>query len=439
MNELDKLIQDRAALLATAGALYDASKADGGSKWTAEDEAKFNKIHDDADKLQGQIQAVNKAGDRQRRHEAAQASLAETAGRRTLPTQPAASATGNAPPTGFVHRGRTVAFRPGSPVAHRATPQYGEAFATYMGGGYVPADMMASLTTDIATEGGYLAPPQYVAELVKELDNTFWFRQLARVLPPTSAPKVTMPRRTGRINSFSWGTEISPPLLDTGLRFGSYELTPHYMTAEIEVSQDLVKAASMSVDAIVRDEILWGAADLEEQAFLYGDGVNKPLGVFVPSLEGIDVGQDVSGDDGAFETYVDAKLSLRESYLRSDNLRWLFSRYSVRELMKLKSTTGEPIFLPSIREGGYDTLLGVKVVLSEYVRKPANGTAYVAGEYLGVIGDFRAYDVLDSLDMGIKMHMDSYYDRRNMYGYITRRKVDGHPRFAEAFKRVKKA
>jgi hypothetical protein len=53
-----------------------------------------------------------------------------------------------------------------------------------------------------------------------------------------------------------------------------------------------------------------------------------------------------------------------------------------------------------------------------------------------VLGAFRNYDVLDSMDMGIARD-ESLGRRSNLIIYIVRRKVDGCARISEAFARLK--
>jgi HK97 family phage major capsid protein len=279
-----------------------------------------------------------------------------------------------------------------------------------------------------------------VAELVQELNNSFWLRRIARVLPPTTAPKVTMPRRTARMAAFVWGSELSVPTADTALKFGTYNLTPHYITGEIEISNDLIRGASISPDGIVRAEINFRGGELEEQAFINGNGAGQPLGINTPDSNGVGTDRDTTADPATFEAWVDTKLSLREPYLRSQSLRWLLHRNAFRVLSKLKATTGEPIWLVNTRDGMPDTVLGVPTILSEYAPSGTGASnTYATGDYVGTIGDFGYYDIQDGLDVTIQVLTDSYYARRNMVGYIMRRKVDGCPRIGEAFARLKKS
>lgn len=433
MNELDTLIDERAQLVATAGRLLDKSKANGG-KWVAEDEQEYDRLHDEADKVLAKINAKKATKAREDRHRQSQESLAESRGRRAAANEPGRAGAVRQMPE---FRGRQLVLPPDANVRMRAGEEYAEAFEAYLAGRQ-PA---ATLQTDIASDGGYLAPPQFVAELVAELDNEFWFRSLARVLPPTSAPKVTMPRRTSRASAFQWGTEISTaPVLNTP-KYGTYNLTPHYMSGEFELSKDLIGAGMLSAESLLRDEINYNAMDLEETVFFYGDGTGRPLGVFTPSAQGIPTSRDVSKAAATFfadaDPWIDAKTSIKPQYLKSGSFRWIIHRLILRRMMKLKDSTGQPIWIVSTRDGEPDRVLGVPVIISEYAPKAsgANDTI-VAGDYLGILGDFRQYTILDGLDLGVTRHTDSNFERRNMVGFIVRRKVDGGVRDENAFARL---
>lgn len=433
MTRIDAMYQERADLINKATVLFDRAKANG-DQWTGEDEAEFNRLHDAADAKKTEIEAAKTAAAREQRHTVAVGSLTESRGRRVPASDPGVgSADRNAGPT---FRGQPMRLPNGSPVARRAGVEYAAAFGAYLADG-VP---QAALQTDIDNQGGYLAPPQYVAELVAEMDSTFWMRRLARVLPPTTSPKVTMPRRTARMSAFVWGSELQEVTPNTGYRLGTYDLTPHYMSGEIEVSNDLMAAASISPESIVRGEMIHHAGELEEQAFLYGTGDREPLGVFAVDSQGIPASRDVTGVITTVDVFYDAKFSLREPYLRSNSLRWLFHRYAVRNLAKFKNSQNDPLWVTSAREGEPDRFCGVPVAMSEYAPSGvASDGVFTSGDYFGAIGDFGYYDILDGLDMGITRHTDSHYNRRNMVGFIVRRKVDGCPRHAEAFARVKKS
>ena len=66
-----------------------------------------------------------------------------------------------------------------------------------------------------------VAPEQFVAELIKGLDDATFMRQKAKVLPALqNAQSLGYPTRTARMGAAVWGTEIAAPTADTALAFG---------------------------------------------------------------------------------------------------------------------------------------------------------------------------------------------------------------------------
>lgn len=423
VTKIEERLAERKRLVEQAGELVTRARQEE-RELSADESAQFDLLHESADGIRKEIDAERRraeiAAERLSRQREAEDSLKASRGRQVRPEQvPGAEA------QELTFRGRKLKIAPNSAAARRSSPEYREAFS-----GYIATGVNAGLQTDLAENGGYMTPAQTVAEIVKTLDNTFWFRKLSNVLPPTSAPSVKMPRRSARMQKFIWGQELQTPTADTQLKMGGYSLTPHYMVGEIQVSVDLLMSAIVDADAFVIDEIVFCSGDTEEDAFFNGDGKLKPTGLFVANPQGIDTDRDttaVIGQDGL----VDCKMALREPYLRSPNLRWVCGRAFMKACMKLKSTTNEPLWLVSLREGAPDMLLGVPVVLSEYAP-----TSVASGAYPAVIGDFRNYDIIDSIDMGIARD-ESLGRRSNLIVYIVRRKVDGCPRISEAFSRFK--
>lgn len=432
-TSVQALREERAKLIAEADALKAAAAAEGRGL-NGEENTKFNALLDDEEKFREQIKAAEKeaalASVREKRLEAAKADLERAQG--TVFGRQAAGSDGafaHKPP---MFRGKAMRLKDAI-VARRASPEYCSAFGDYLNGGAFPG---AVLQSDLVDQGGYLAPPQFVAELVKTLDDMFWMRRLARVLPPTTKSAMIMPRRTARASAYTWGAELSTPTADTAMRFGTYKLQPHYMTGEHELSNDLANGSEFNVESLLMDEIAFQAGDLEEKAFFTGTGNDQPLGIFTPNATGLPTSRDTTGAATAFETYVKAKMSIRDVY-RNTGLTWVENRKALETQMGIKDSTGQPIFLPSIRDGEPDRLIGTPVRLSEYAPTGTGASnAYQAGDYVAVIGNFQFYDILDGLDFGVTRHTDSAYNRKNCTGYIVRRKVDGCVRIPEAFSRV---
>lgn len=293
-----------------------------------------------------------------------------------------------------------------------------------------------NLTQDNPTQAGYLvAPEQFMTEIIQDKDKLMFMRQISRVLPPLhKAASLGFPKRTSRMSTFAWGTEISAPTPDTALAFGKREFIAKPATGGILVSKTLIRNAAIDVEAYLRTEMIYNQATNEEQAFMTGDGAGKPLGVFVPSVDGISTARDYSIGNSATEMKFDgllgAKYALAPAY--HTGASWLFNSQGVLQLAKLKNSEGQYIWQGSVVVGTPDMLLGFPVRMSEYAPK-----TFTSGLYVGLLGNFKeGYWICDSLNMEIQALVE-LYALTNQVFYIGRHEVDGAPVLEEAFIRIK--
>ena len=295
-------------------------------------------------------------------------------------------------------------------------------------------EVYSALQQDNATQAGYLvAPEKFVSELIKEIDNALFFRQLAKVLPPLQGAKsLGYPKRTSRITRAAWGTELSTPTTDSTLAFGKREFKPNPASAEILVSKTLIKNAP-NVEQIVRDEMAFMYGELQEIAYMTGDGANKPLGVFTASPDGISTGRDFATGNTAtaitFDGLYEAKFGIKQQY--QSKLQWIFHRDAVKMIAKIKDGDGQYIWQPSVVLDQADRLLGRAVNMSEYAPN-----TFTSGLYAGILGDFSNYWIVDSLSMEIQV-LTELYARTNQVDYLARLETDGMPVLEESFARVK--
>ncbi len=327
---------------------------------------------------------------------------------------------------------------PADEPTHRTkfgTPEYRTAFREYLLGRRGMEEMRAlQIDSDIA--GGYItAEEQFVNELIKDLDDEVQIRGWARKFTVAKAQSLGAPKRTAKMSTFAWGSEIGTPTADTALTFGKRNLHPHPATGEILVSRDLMRQATMGPEAIVRAELVRDAGELQENAFLTGNGSQQPLGLFTASSDGISTGRDVStGNTNSsitFDGLKEAKYNQKGSYRR--NSQWLFHRDGVKQIAKLKDGEGQYLWAESVRVGEPDMLLGRPAFDSEFAPN-----TFTSGLYVGLFGDLSFYWIADALDMEIQI-LTELHARTFQVGFIARFKTDGAPVVEEAFTRVKLA
>lgn len=320
----------------------------------------------------------------------------------------------------------------------RGTEEYRAAFNRFLvhGVGGLSASEQRALQSDDDAGGGYLvAGEQFAEELIKELNDTLWIRQIARVIPVEGAGSLGAPKRTAKANTFGWGGEIEAATPDTALKLGKRQLYPHYLSGEIRVSRDLLQNAALDADEIVRDEMAENAGEVQEKAFLNGHGSGQPLGVFTASELGISIGRDVSADNTTtaptFDGLINAKFSLKQTHLK--NAVWLFHRDVVKVIAKIKDGEGRYLWTESTRVDEPDRLLGKPVLMSEFAPN-----TLTTGLYVGILGDFQRYWIAEHVLVEIQVLLE-LYAATNEVGYLGRLKIDGAPILEEAFARVKLA
>lgn len=293
-----------------------------------------------------------------------------------------------------------------------------------------------ALSSGVNAEGGYTIPPQeFVVELLKKVDDAVFIRQVATKFPLTKAKTLGAPSLEADPSDAEWTTELKTGSDDKTMKFGKREFAPNPFAKRIRISKDLINTSALAIEDIVRDRIAYKFAITEEKAYLSGNGTGKPLGLFVASANGIPTTRDVSEDNTAtsikFDGLINAKYSLKDQYLKRAN--WMFHRDALKQLAKLKDNEKRYIWEQSVQVGQPDRLLGIPFYTSEYAPN-----TFTAGKYVGIIGDFSFYWIIDALDLEMQRLVELYAET-NQIGYICRKKGDGMPVLAEAFARVQLA
>jgi HK97 family phage major capsid protein len=392
----------------------------GGTKLSADDKTKLATMDARLDELETEIPIFEKQEARE-----ASMSAGQQSGDRKNPTDPANSIDPKAKKlSGGI----------------RSTAAYDDAVTRYVLTGKLSglsSEIRNAMQADDDERGGFLTMSEQLANrMIEAMDNQTFFRSSlgCTITTITEAQSLGIPTRTGDVDDIDWTTELATGLEDTGLKFGKRELRPHPLAKRIKESKKLMRLAPMVQDKIIaRFGYKFGTT--QEVAFLTGNGVQKPLGVFVPSVDGITTGRDiVTGSATGFPTtngadcLFDALYSLKAQY--QSVASWIFHRNVVRLIRKLKDGEGRYIWQPGIQSGQPATILDRPFYMSEYAPN-----VLTTGQYVGIVGDFSKYEIVDALDMEIQ-RLDELYAEQNQVGFIARAETDGAPVLEEAFARL---
>jgi HK97 family phage major capsid protein len=433
---IKELLEKRAKCIADARAIHNKAETEKREP-TAEERTQFDALMKEAGDFKAKADTMQADEKRTTDLAAAEAELATSRGTQTAPQRAnnAAGTAGQEPRTIQLRQSICGDVRNVVIAGVTSQPTYLAAFRNYLMQGERGPGVQAALQKDSDEGGGYLsAPLQFMAELIQAVDNIVFMRQICRVLPPiTTADSIGAPSLDNDPADPAWVPELSIGDEDSTMSFGKRELKPHPLAQFIKVSKTLLRRSSIGADAIVRDRLAYKIAIVMENAYLNGSGALQPLGIFTASDNGIPTSRDISTGNTATEIRFDGlkevEYSLKAAYRRMAS--WIFHRDAIKQISKLKDGEGRYIWQPSVQIGQPDRLLNMAINESEYAPN-----TFTSGNYVGILGDFRNYWIVDALTMTIQVLLE-LYAAKNQNGYISRAESDGMPVLGEAFSRVK--
>ena len=323
----------------------------------------------------------------------------------------------------------TVVKRPNSGFDTKQVDEYMGAFDVYCRKGLEGLDAMErkALTVSNDSTGGYLAPPEYVRELLKTVTEISPIRSIARIRS-TGARSIQVPKRTGQFAA-QWVSESGSRSETTGWNVGLEEIPAHEQYALVDISEQDLEDSVFNLEAEMQSEFSEQFAKAEGAAFVSGDMVGKPEGFMTNS----NVSSVNSGD--ADEITADGLISLvhniKSAY--SSNGTFVFNRTTLAKIRKLKDTAGQYVFQAgmSLQGGVTNTILGHSYV--EATDMPSEG----ANTFPVAFGDFRrGYMIVDRVNLAVLRDPFTQATTGNVR-YIARRRVGGQVIQAEAISKLK--
>ncbi len=286
------------------------------------------------------------------------------------------------------------------------------------------------LTVSDDTGAGYLAPAEYVREIIKAEAELSPIRSVAQVRQ-TSQRSLEIPRRTGQFSAI-WVGEIETRSETTGYTIGLEEVAAHELLAEVYLSNQMIEDSVFNIEQELGEEFSERFAVAEGAAFVSGSGVKQPEGF----LDNTDVGETVSGSaatiadaNGQGDGIIDLFYGVKTAYGR--NGTWLLNRNTLASVRKLKDSQNQYIWQPGMAPGQANTILG-----APYVEVPDMPNE-AANAYPMAYGDWRrAYLIVDRITMSV---LRDPFTRasQGQVKFVARRRVGGQVVLAEAIRKLK--
>ena len=323
----------------------------------------------------------------------------------------------------------TVIKRPNSGFDTKQVDEYMNAFDTYCRKGLegLAPDERKALTVSNDSTGGYLAPPEYVRELIKDVTEISPVRSIARIRS-TGARSIQVPKRTGTFAA-QWVAESGTRSETTGYNVGLEELPAHEQYALVDISEQDLEDSVFDLEAEMQSEFAEQFAKAEGAAFVSGNAVGKPEGFMTNSS----VSEIDSGSNTAItaDNLITLMHNIKSEYGR--NGTFVFNRSTLSAIRKLKDTAGQYVFQAgmTLQGGMVNTILGQPYVEATDMASIAQNAYPVA------YGDFRrAYMIVDRVSLAVLRDPFTQATTGNVR-YIARRRVGGQVVLPEALTKLK--
>lgn len=298
----------------------------------------------------------------------------------------------------------------------------------------VPAQFRSLNAGDLQQGGALMPPQQFVGGLIQALDNQTFVRRFSSTFQVQNSGSLGTPTIEVDVDDAEWTTETGTGTQDTAMRTGLREWKPAPLAKKIKVTKKFLRSSVIPVDQFIRNRFAYKFGVTQEKAGLTGNGASRFLGVFTASDYGIGTGRDVSEDNTDTEItpdgLINALFNLKEQY--QQRASWIFSRAAVKQIRKMKDGHGQYMWLPGMSEVVGATILGRPYGMSEYAP-----STFTTGQYVGIVGDFSFYWIVDDIGTLEIQFLDQLYAETNQVGWIGRMESDGMPVLQEAFSRVK--
>ena len=323
---------------------------------------------------------------------------------------------GGPAPFGYRNKNGKLTVEPGEAEIVRLI------YAKYLESDMKLPSVVNALEEGTDSEGGYLVPDEYERTLVEALEEENVFRQLAKVIRTSSGDrKIPVVAAKG---TAAWIDEEGA-YTESDDSFGQVSIGAYKVGTMIKVSEELLNDSVFDLESYIAKEFARRIGAKEEEAFFTGDGSGKPLGVLA-ATGGAETGVTAASSTAiTADELMDLFYSLKSPYRKK--AVWVLNDSTIKAVRKLKDSTGQYLWQPSLVAGTPDTLLGRPVKTSAYMPVIAAGAKTIA------FGDFSYYWIADRQRRSFK-RLNELYAANGQVGFLGSQRVDGKLVLSEAVK-----
>lgn len=375
------------------------------------------------DRMNGEVNSLKGDIDRILAHEALQADLAASTGRRTAENTDAApdpdkrKAVEARAFTNWLRYGdEGISQRDRAVISKRAARVEGRVMESEKDlAGYTAEER--ALSTNVDTTGGYLVPDEMAGTIEKAQlafggmreANTFKFSTTGGgdLLIPTSNDTTNTGVLVGEGNANT----------EQGITVGQAKLGAYTWSSKIvKVNRQLLQDAAFDIASFVSNALGERLGRVQNTYFTTGTGASQPYGIAATSTEG-KAGATGQTASIIYNDVVDLIHSVGRAYRTGSQFQ--FADGTLAILRKLKDGNGNPIWQPGMVAGAPDQIMGYQYIINDDVAAMAASAKSI------FFGQWSKYWIRD-VQGTILLRLEELYAANLQVGFLAFSRSDGN-------------
>lgn len=274
------------------------------------------------------------------------------------------------------------------------------------------------------TQGGYLVPSEFNDEIQSALEEENVIRQMATVISTESEHLIPYVSTKPAATWISEGQTINL----TTETFERITLGAHKLGAAITLSNELLADSQYDLQAHLTLEFAKSLARKEEEAFLLGDGDGQPTGILTTFAANSDCWKETQSSGLTADDLINLQYSVPRAYRK--NACWLVSDETMALIRRLKDSTQNFIWQPSLTESEPARLLGRPIYSSPYMPSPDSGKIAV------IFGDWEYYVIAERGQRTCRA-LRELFALQDVSAFLMLERIDGKLTDAQALRGLK--
>ncbi len=267
--------------------------------------------------------------------------------------------------------------------------------------------------------GGYLVTDEFEKKLQKGLEDENVLRRIGNVVYSSNDLKIP---RVDEKGTATWIDEEGK-FNESDISFNQTVIRAYKVGTAIRLSDELLEDAAFDIEDYMIKEFARRIGTAEEETFLTGDGVNKPLGLLNYAVVG------ASTETLNLDSVIDLYYSVKERH--RNNAVWLMNDSTLHHLNKELRAYGRKVWNNNVaRSDEPIRLLDRPVFISNAMPGTETGKCPI------LFGDFSYYWIAERGRYSLK-RLSELYATNGQVGFLASKRVDAKLVLPEAIKTLK--